>query len=137
MLTFLNDNEKPRCKPFQAAAPSCRRRSFRSSRFAEHRAKARGLRHVSHACLLPRVRLSEDSGTQSRTGRRAGRARPDTKGMIMNTPHKQPHPKTPSSPSNTHSAKPEDFEKRTSPVRERMAKDIKETSPEERMKQGR
>jgi len=32
---------------------------------------------------------------------------------------------------------PEDFGKKTSPVRERMARAVKETSPEERIRQGR
>jgi hypothetical protein len=34
-------------------------------------------------------------------------------------------------------ADPAEFEKNTTPVRERMARDIKETPPEERLKHGR
>jgi hypothetical protein len=34
-------------------------------------------------------------------------------------------------------ANPEEFGKKTSPVRERLARDVKEMPPEERLKQGR
>lgn len=39
--------------------------------------------------------------------------------------------------SKGESANPGDFGKKTTPVRERMAKAIKETPPEERLKRGR
>lgn len=47
-------------------------------------------------------------------------------------------PKTaPKTSTKATPANPSDFDKKTSPVRERMAKDIKETPPDERLKKGR
>ena len=49
----------------------------------------------------------------------------------------QPKPRKSQPDATISAAQPENFDKTTTPRRERMARDIMETSPEERMKQGR
>jgi len=49
----------------------------------------------------------------------------------------QPKPRKNQPDSKISAAQPAEFDKTTTPRRERMARDITETSPEERMRQGR
>ena len=68
---------------------------------------------------------SKQNPDENPEGRRASRSEP-AKTLPVNKPN-----------ARTTRADPAEFGKETSPVRERMAKAIKETSPEERIKKGR
>jgi NAD(P)-dependent dehydrogenase (short-subunit alcohol dehydrogenase family) len=78
--------------------------------------------------------VAQSSGRPAKSPRphsRAGRKHPQPKEPPM------PAKKTPDTKAKAQPANPADFGKKTSPVRERMAKAIKETPPEERLKKGR
>lgn len=77
------------------------------------------------------IARSPGRAKKSPAASRAGRKHPQPKEPPM------PAKKSPNTKSNSQPANPADFGKKTAPVRDRMAKAIKETPPEERLKKGR